>query len=111
MVFFTATAQVVLRANIINGSVAGGTGTTVLLGRNMKIIRSNAKIYNYATLKIPTFMTNYSRPLSMAYNKAWVKYHINAGSQILFHINTRVTYPLSQHMQMEIRTVNEMLKF
>lgn len=100
----TQTVRLYLNYQIATGSVVGGSGTTVLLGRYMdKVINPEARSLGYTTItnSLPSF-----RSLTMHYNAAWLNYHMNASTNILMHINSN-SGSYSPYMQMEIRMLLE----
>ena len=109
-IFYNGLARVILRTNIMNGSVVAGSGTTVLLGRQMSVIAKDAQKYNYVYLQMPKLATPL-RGLRLPYNRLWIRYHLSSGSGIQFHINTRIVQPASRYMEMEINEVNKFLGF
>lgn len=95
----TFAARVYLRYQISTGAVAGGSGTTILLGRYMNdVINPLARSQGYQTItrNLPRL-----RSLTLPYNKLWLKYHFNSGSNILMHLNSN-SGNYSPFMQMEI---------
>ena len=101
----TFAARTYLNYQVSTGTVAGGSGTTILLGRYMdKVINPMARQNGYTTItnSLPSM-----RSLTMPYNKAWLQYHYNSGSNILMHINSN-SGNYSPYMQMEIRLLMQL---
>jgi RHS repeat-associated protein len=107
--FYSGLANSILNFQRMTGVVSGGSGTTILLGRDMKnVINPTAAKYGWTTISstIPAW-----RPLAKFYNEHWMRFHLSAGSQIRVHINAYYNnLRYSEFMGMELRMIREHFK-
>lgn len=92
-------------------ATVGGAGTNILLGSGMeKNVIPNATAWGMHYLRVPALISNNS-DLIMRYNRAFMNYHLNAGSNFTILLKDALGYPIMSNpsdfvrMEMDVMTL------